>query len=162
MNIVKFKTRDGHQLDAYLTLPPAPRRPTALRWSFYPTAVPGRGTPGALMARCSFWPAAATRSCSQTTRLERLWLDVSREGQLGFRQDARRRHGRHQGHDRLRTDRSGTNCDHGRSFGGYLAVAGVVHEPTLSLCGDIAGVFDWNSKSTTKNTTSMTPLSSDI
>jgi dipeptidyl aminopeptidase/acylaminoacyl peptidase len=145
MQILKYRTRDGHQLDAYVTLPkgaskkaPAPlvvlphggpwARDT---WGFkgeaqflasrgYAVLQPNyRGSPGydwmfPLSDQWEFLKMHDDVTDATKTLLSTGVIDPNRVAIMGA------------------------------SFGAYLALSGVVHEPSLYRCAvTIAGVFDW-------------------
>jgi dienelactone hydrolase len=145
MQILQFKTRDGHKLDAYLTLPagaskehPAPLvvlchgGPWARdNWGFdseaqflahhgYAVLQPNyRGSTGSV----GRFPA------DDEYDFVKMHADVTDAVKTALRVEAI---------DRTRVGIMGG------SFGGYLAVSGVAHEPDLYRCAvTIAGVFDW-------------------
>ena len=145
MGAIKFKTRDGHLLDAYLTLPkgataktPAPMVVLAHggpwlrdRWGFngevqflasrgYAVLQPNyRGSPGTvwMVKPGEDWDFLKMHEdVSDATRgaISTHLVDPSRIAIMGG------------------------------SFGGYLALQGLVNEPSLYRCAiAIAGVFDW-------------------
>ncbi|MFZ5496174.1 MAG: alpha/beta hydrolase family protein [Verrucomicrobiota bacterium] len=145
MQVMKFKTRDGRQLDGYLTLPAG-----ASRENPPPLVVLPHGGPWAR----DYWgfdPEAqflASRGYAVLQPQYRgstgiNWL-FPPEDEWDFRKM----------HDDV-TDATKTMIKSGLidpqriaimggSFGGYLAIAGVVHEPELYRCAVTnAGVFDW-------------------
>jgi dienelactone hydrolase len=145
VNIIKFKTRDGRQLDAYLTLPAGATKanPPPLvvlphggpwardYWGFdseaqflasrgYAVLKPNyRGSTGSAglfpeSDSWDFWKMHEDVTEATKTMVASGLIDPKRVGIMGG------------------------------SFGGYLAISGVVNEPDLYRCAvTIAGVFDW-------------------
>jgi acetyl esterase/lipase len=145
VNIIKFKTRDGHQLDAYLTLPPG-----ASKTSPPPLVVLPHGGP---WARDTWgFDSEAQFLASRGYAV----LKPNYRGSNGYQWmfpepdkfDFRKMHD--DVTDATKTMIASGLIDSkriaimGGSFGGYLAVSGVVNEPALYRCAvTIAGVFDW-------------------
>lgn len=145
MNIIKFKTRDGRQLDAYLTMPAG-----ASKTNLPPLVVLPHGGPY-VRERWGFDGQAqflASRGYAV--------LQPNYRGSTGYNWmfpeedewDFRKMHD--DVTDATKTMMSSGLVDKGRiaimggSFGGYLSIAGVVNEPSLYRCAvTIAGVFDW-------------------
>lgn len=145
MNIIKFKTRDGRQLDAYLTLP----------------AGASKTNPPPLVVLCHGGPwARDTWVFNGTTQFlaSRGYavLQPNYRGSTGYNwmfpkedeYDFRKMHD--DVTDATKSVMASGLIDSGRiaiaggSFGGYLAVSGVVNEPALYRCAvTLAGVFDW-------------------
>jgi dipeptidyl aminopeptidase/acylaminoacyl peptidase len=144
-NILKFKTRDGHRLDAYLTLPAG-----ASKKNPPPLVVLSHGGPwvrdtwgfnGEVQFLASRGYAVLQTNYRGSTGYG--WM-FPREDEWDFRKM----------HDDV-TDATKAIIASGLidarriaimggSFGGYLALAGVVNEPALYRCAvTIAGVFDW-------------------
>jgi acetyl esterase/lipase len=144
-NIIKFKTRDGRQLDAYLTLPAG-----ATKDNLPPLVVLPHGGP---WARDTWgFDAEAQFLASRGYAV----LQPNYRGSTGYNWmfpgedawDFRKMHD--DVTDATKTMIRSGLIDKGRiaimggSFGGYLAVSGVVNEPALYRCAvTIAGVFDW-------------------
>ncbi len=144
-NIIKFKTRDGRQLDAYLTMPAG-----ATKQNPPPLVVLPHGGPW-VRDRWGFDGEAqflASRGYAV--------LKPNYRGSTGYNWmfpeddtwDFRKMHD--DVTDATHTMIASGLIDKNRiaimggSFGGYLAVSGVVNEPTLYRCAiTIAGVFDW-------------------
>ena len=145
MTPFKFKTRDGRQLDAYLTLPAG-----ASKKNPPPLVVLAHGGPwvrdtwgfdGEVQFLANRGYAVVQPNYRGSPGYD--WM-FPKEDQWDFRKM----------HDDV-TDVTKTLIasgliDGGRiaimggSFGGYLAVSGVVNEPSLYRCAiTIAGVFDW-------------------
>lgn len=145
VNMIKFKTRDGRQLDAYLTMPKGARKMTPP-----PLVVLCHGGPwsrdswgfdseaqflvsrGYAVLQPNF---RGSTGCNWMFPLEDEWdfrkmyddvIDATKTMIASGLIDS---------------ERIGIM---GASFGGYLAIAGVVNEPTLFRCAVTnAGVFDW-------------------
>ncbi len=145
VNIIKFKTKDGRQLDAYLTMPAGATKasPPPLivlphggpwardYWGFdseaqflasrgYAVLKPNyRGSTGSVglfpeSDSWDFWKMHEDVTEATKTMIASGLIDPKRVGIMGG------------------------------SFGGYLAISGVVNEPDLYRCAvTIAGVFDW-------------------
>ncbi len=145
MNTIKFKTRDGRQLDAYVTLPAG-----ASKTNLPPLVVLPHGGPwlrdtwgynGEAQFLASRGYAVLQPNYRGSTGYN--WM-FPQEDEWDFRKM----------HDDV-TDATkymiasglidaGRIAIMGGSFGGYLAVSGVVNEPALYRCAvTIAGVFDW-------------------
>jgi dipeptidyl aminopeptidase/acylaminoacyl peptidase len=145
MNVMKFKTRDGRQLDAYVTLPAG-----ASKKSPPPLVVLSHGGPwardtwgynGEVQFLASRGYAVLQTNYRGSTGYD--WM-FPEEDRYAFRKM----------HDDV-TDavnallRAGVvDRDRvaimGASFGAYLALSGVAHEPNLYRCAVVnAGVFDW-------------------
>jgi dipeptidyl aminopeptidase/acylaminoacyl peptidase len=145
MNVIKFKTRDGRQLDAYLTLPAG-----ATKQNPPPLIVLSHGGPwlrdtwgfdGEVQFLASRGYAVLQPNYRGSTGYN--WM-FPKEDEWDF----------------YKMHQDVTDATHavissglidpkrigimGGSFGGYLAIAGVVNEPDLYRCAvTIAGVFDW-------------------
>ncbi len=148
MNVMRFKTRDGHQLDAYLTLPAG-----ATKQNPPPLVVLSHGGPwlrdnwgfdGEVQFLASRGYAVLQTNYRGSTGYN--WM-FPKEDEWDFykmSQDVT---------DATKTVISSGLVDPkrvaimGGSFGGYLAIAGVVNEPDLYRCAvTIAGVFDWETQ----------------
>jgi dipeptidyl aminopeptidase/acylaminoacyl peptidase len=145
MNIVKFKTRDGRQLDAYLTLPAG-----ASKTNLPPLVVLPHGGPWVrdnwgFDRQAQFLASRGYAVLQPNYRGSTgySWM-FPKEDEWDFKKM----------HDDV-TDAtkamiasglvdSGRIAIAGGSFGGYLAISGVVNEPSLYRCAvTLAGVFDW-------------------
>ena len=145
MNVVKFKTRDGRQLDAYLTLPAG-----ASKTNPPPLVVLPHGGP---WVRDSWgYNGEAQFLASRGYAV----LQPNYRGSTGYnwmfpyedKFDFRKMHD--DVTDATKSMIASGLIDGGRvaimggSFGGYLAISGVVNEPSLYRCAVTnAGVFDW-------------------
>ncbi len=145
MNIIKFTTRDGRQLDAYLTLPAGASKsappPLVVLAHGGPWARDTWGFDGEAQFLASRGYAVLQPNYRGSTGY--CWL-FPEEDEWDFRKmhedvtDATKTMLASGLIDRNRIGIMGT------SFGGYLAVSGVVNEPSLYRCAaSIAGVFDW-------------------
>ena len=143
--IFKFKTRDGHALDAYLTLPAGASKDHPV-----PMVVLAHGGPwtrdtwgfdGEVQFLTSRGYAVLQPNYRGSTGYNWMFPD---EDKWAFRKM----------HDDV-TDATKTALKSGliepnrvaimgSSFGGYLSISGVAHEPELYRCAvTVAGVFDW-------------------
>jgi dipeptidyl aminopeptidase/acylaminoacyl peptidase len=145
MNPIKFKTRDGRQLDAYLTLPAGATKKNPPPLVVLPHGGPwvrdSWGFDGEVQFLASRGYAVLQPNYRGSPGYG--WM-FPKEDEWDFRKM----------HDDV-TDATKTLIasgliDGGRvaimggSFGGYLAISGVVNEPSLYRCAvTIAGVFDW-------------------
>jgi acetyl esterase/lipase len=145
MNVIKFKTRDGRQLDGYLTLPAGATKenppPLVLLCHGGPWARDTWGFDAEVQFLASRGYAVLQPNYRGSTGSN--WL-FPKEDEWDFRKM----------HDDV-TDAAKTMTASGlidpkrigimgASFGGYLAVSGVVNEPDLYRCAVTnAGVFDW-------------------
>ncbi|MFA5263620.1 MAG: alpha/beta fold hydrolase, partial [Opitutaceae bacterium] len=145
MHIVKFKTRDGRRLDSYLTLPAGASKknppPLVVLPHGGPWARDNWGYDNEAQFLASRGYAVLQPNYRGSTGCN--WMFPEKD-EWDFRKM----------HDDV-TDAtkfmiasglidSGRIAIMGASFGGYLAVSGVVNEPSLYRCAvTIAGVFDW-------------------
>lgn len=145
MNILKFKTRDGRQLDAYLTLPAGATKANPPPLVVLPHGGPwvrdSWGYDGEVQFLASRGYAVLQPNYRGSTGYG--WM-FPVEDEWDFRKM----------HDDVTDaakvviasgliDRSRVAIM-GASFGGYLALSGVVNEPGLYRCAvSNAGVFDW-------------------
>ncbi|MBK8476469.1 MAG: S9 family peptidase [Opitutaceae bacterium] len=145
MNIIKYKTRDGRRLDAYLTLPAG-----ASKENPAPLVVLAHGGP---------WVRDTWGYDGEVQFLANRGyavLQPNYRGSPGYNWmfpeedewDFRKMHD--DVTDATKTMIASGLIDSGRiaimggSFGGYLAVSGIVNEPALYRCAvTMAGVFDW-------------------
>lgn len=145
MNILKFKTRDGKKLDAYLTLPAGASKQNPAPLVVYahggPWARDNWGFNGEVQFLASRGYAVLQPNYRGSTGYN--WM-FPQEDEWEFRKmhdDVT---------DAVKTVVASGYVDPGRiaimggSFGGYLALSGVVNEPDLYKCAaTFAGVFDW-------------------
>ncbi len=145
MNVLKFKTRDGHQLDAYLTLPAG-----ASKQNPAPLVVLSHGGPwqrdhwgynGEVQFLASRGYAVLQTNYRGSLGYDWMFTETERNDFHKMHEDVT---------DATKTVLASGLVDPkrvaimGGSFGGYLAMAGVVNEPELYRCAvTIAGVFDW-------------------
>lgn len=145
VNILKFKTRDGRQLDGYLTMPAGATKenppPLIMLCHGGPWARDTWGFNGEAQFLASRGYAVLQPNYRGSTGS--LWM-FPKEDEWDFRKM----------HDDV-TDATKTMIAAGLidpkrigimggSFGGYLAISGVVNEPDLYRCAVTnAGVFDW-------------------
>ena len=143
--MIKFKTRDGKQLDAYLTLPAG-----ATKTNPPPMVVLSHGGPWAR----DTWGY----NCEVQFLASRGYavLQTNYRGSTGFgwmfpiedEWDFRKMHDDVTDATKAVIAKGLIDSNRiaimGSSFGGYLAISGVVNEPSLYRCAvTIAGVFDW-------------------
>jgi dienelactone hydrolase len=145
MMIIKFKTRDGRSLDAYLTLPEGATKenppPLVVLPHGGPWARDTWGFNGEVQFLASRGYAVLQPQYRGSTGYD--WL-FPREDRFEFRKmhddvtDATRAVIKAGFVDNTRV------AIMGASFGAYLALSGVAHEPELYRCAVTnAGVFDW-------------------
>jgi dipeptidyl aminopeptidase/acylaminoacyl peptidase len=145
MNSFKFKTRDGHQLDAYLTLPAGAsktsRPPLVVLPHGGPWARDTWGFDGEVQFLASRGYAVMQPNYRGSNGYGWMFPENDNWDFAKMHDDVT---------DATKAMRASGLIDPDRiaimggSFGGYLAVAGVVHEPALYRCAvTIAGVFDW-------------------
>ncbi len=145
MQIMQFKTRDGHHLEGYLTLPAGATKenPTPLVVLCHggPWARDTWGFDGEVQFLASRGYAVLQPNYRGSTGSTGRFLAEDEYDFIKMHHDVT---------DAVKTvirtglvdkDRIGIM---GASFGGYLAVSGVAHEPDLYRCAVTnAGVFDW-------------------
>ncbi len=145
MNVLKFKTRDGRQLDAYVTLPAGASKknppPLVVLSHGGPWARDNWGYNGEVQALASRGYAVLQTNYRGSTGYG--WM-FPKSDEWDFRKmhdDVT---------DAVKTLIASGSVDAtrvgimGGSFGGYLALSGVVNEPSLYRCAvTISGVFDW-------------------
>lgn len=145
MSIIKYKTRDGRKLDAYVTMPKGASKanppPLVVLPHGGPWARDGWGFNGEVQFLASRGYAVLQPNYRGSTGYD--WMFPFSD-QWAFRKM----------HDDV-TDAAKAVIASGLvdpkrvaiaggSFGGYLAISGVVREPGLYRCAvSIAGVFDW-------------------
>ncbi len=145
VNIIKFKTRDGRQLDGYLTLPAG-----ATKENPPPLVVLPHGGPwardywsynGEAQFLASRGYAVLKPNYRGSTGTAGLFPEPDSWDFRKMHEDVT---------DATKTMIASGLIDPkrigimGGSFGGYLAISGVVNEPELYRCAvTIAGVFDW-------------------
>ncbi len=148
MNIIKFKTRDGRQLDAYLTLPAGATKanpvPLVVLCHGGPWVRDTWGFDGEVQFLAAHGYAVLQPNYRGSTGYN--WM-FPREDEWNFvkmQEDVTDATKMVMTSGLIDQDRIAIM---GASFGGYLAVAGVAHEPSLYRCAvTIAGVFDWELK----------------
>jgi dipeptidyl aminopeptidase/acylaminoacyl peptidase len=144
-SIVKFKTRDGRQLDAYLTLPAGASKAHPPPLVVVPHGGPWMRDDWGFDGEAQFLASRGYAVLKPNYRGSPgyNWM-FPEEDEWDFRKM----------HDDVTDATKGLIAsgliDGGRvaimggSFGGYLAVSGIVNEPSLYRCAvTIAGVFDW-------------------
>lgn len=145
VNIIKFKTRDGRQLDGYLTLPAG-----ATKQNPPPLIVLPHGGPWAR----DYWgydPEAQFFASRGYAVLKPNYRGSTGVNWMFPKEDEWDFAKMHDDvTDATRTMIASGHIDPrrigimGASFGGYLAISGVVNEPDLYRCAVTnAGVFDW-------------------
>jgi dipeptidyl aminopeptidase/acylaminoacyl peptidase len=142
---IKFKTRDGHELDAYLTLPEGASKKNPPPLVVVPHGGPwlrqNWGFDGEAQFLASRGYAVLKPNYRGSSGYDWMFTDADRSDFLKMHCDVS---------DATRAVIAAGLVDPGRvaimggSFGGYLALQGVVKEPALYRCAvAIAGVFDW-------------------
>ncbi len=145
MQIVQFKTRDGAKLDAYLTLPAGATKdkpaPLVVLCHGGPWVRDTWGYDGEVQFLAYHGYAVLQPNYRGSTGSTGRFPMADKYDFVKMHQDVT---------DAVRTVLRLEQLDRGRvaimggSFGGYLAVSGVAHEPDLYRCAvTIAGVFDW-------------------
>lgn len=145
MNVMKFKTRDGKKLDAYLTLPAGATKENPPPLIVLPHGGPWVRDTWGFDSEVQFLASRGYAVLQPNYRGSTgySWM-FPYEDDWAFRKmhddvtDATKA--------AIKTGRVDPNriAIMGSSFGGYLAVSGVVNEPSLYRCAvTIAGVFDW-------------------
>ncbi len=144
-NIVKFKTRDGRRLDAYLTLPAGASKSNPPPMVVLPHGGPwvrdSWGFDGEVQFLASRGYAVLQPNYRGSNGYTWMFPEEDKWDFVKMHDDVT---------DATKAIINAGLVDRDRiaimggSFGGYLAIAGVVHEPTLYRCAvTIAGVFDW-------------------
>ncbi len=144
-NILKFKTRDGRQLDAYLTLPAGASKanppPLVVLPHGGPWARDGWGFDGEAQFLASRGYAVLQPNYRGSNGYSWMFPEADNWDFRKMHDDVT---------DATKAMIASGLIDGrrvaimGTSFGGYLAVSGVVNEPSLYRCAiTIAGVFDW-------------------
>ena len=144
-NVVKFKTRDGHSLDSYLTLPANASKTNPPALVVLPHGGPWARDSWGYDAEVQFLVSRGYAVLQPNYRgsngydwmfpVEDRWDFLKMHADVTDAVKALKGSGLIDG-ERV--------AIMGSSFGGYLAISGVVHEPTLYRCAvTIAGVFDW-------------------
>ena len=145
LNLIRFKTRDGRQLDAYLTLPSGASKQNPPPLVVLPHGGPWARDSWGFDGEAQFLASRGYAVLKPNYRGSNgyAWM-FPEEDRWDFRKM----------HDDV-TDATKAMIESGlidgnrvaimgASFGGYLALAGVVNEPQLYRCAvTIAGVFDW-------------------
>lgn len=145
MQIMKFKTRDGRQLDAYVTLPKGASKTTPAPLVVLPHGGPWVRDTWGFDGEAQFLASRGYAVLQPNYRGSPgySWM-FPVEDEWAFRKmhddvtDATQTLLKTGVIDRNRVAIMGT------SFGAYLALSGVAHEPSLYRCAvSIAGIFDW-------------------
>jgi len=145
MNVMRFKTRDGHELDAYVTLPAGASKQAPAPLVVLPHGGPFVRDAWGFDAEVQFLASRGYAVLQPNYRGSSGydWM-FPEEDRYQFRKMS------DDVTDATRTLLKSGLVDPrrvaimGGSFGGYLAVSGVVHEPELYRCAvTIAGIFDW-------------------
>jgi acetyl esterase/lipase len=144
-NIIRFKTRDGHQLDAYLTLPAGASREHPAPLVVVPHGGPWARDNWGFDGEAQFLASRGYAVLKPNYRgsLGYYWMFPEHDDWEFVKMS-------HDVTDATKAMIASGLVDPGRvaimggSFGGYLAVNGVVDEPSLYRCAvAISGVFDW-------------------
>lgn len=144
-NVIRFKTRDGHSLDAYLTLPSGASKQNPPPLVVLPHGGPWMrdnwGFDGEAQFLASRGYAVLKPNYRGSTGYGWMFPEEDRYDFLKMQDDVT---------DATKAMIASGLIDGSRiaimggSFGGYLAVGGVVREPTLYRCAVAnSGVFDW-------------------
>lgn len=145
INIVNFKTRDGRKLDAYLTMPAGASKknpaPLVVLPHGGPWARDSWGFDGEAQFLASRGYAVLKPNYRGSTGYDWMFPEEDRWNFLKMHDDVTDATKAMIASGLVDRDRIGIM---GGSFGGYLAISGVVNEPSLYRCAvTIAGVFDW-------------------
>jgi acetyl esterase/lipase len=145
MSVFKFKTRDDHRLDAYLTLPEGATKENPAPLIVMPHGGPyvrdTWGFSGEVQFLASRGYAVLQPNYRGSTGYDWMFPDEDRWDYLKMHDDVT-----DATHAAIRTGLVDSDrvAIMGGSFGGYLALQGVVREPDLYRCAVTnAGVFDW-------------------
>ncbi|HEY5551002.1 MAG TPA: S9 family peptidase [Opitutaceae bacterium] len=145
MNVIKFKTRDGRRLDAYLTLPAGASKEKPSPLVVIPHGGPfmrdtwGFDTETQFLASRGY--AVLKPNYRGSTGYGWMFTDEEEWDFLEMHEDVTAATKALAASGYVDPDRIAIM---GGSFGGYLAVSGVANEPELYRCAvTIAGVFDW-------------------
>lgn len=145
MRVMQFKTRDGRALDAYVTLPPGASKENPAPLVVLPHGGPWVrdtwGYDGEVQFLVSRGYAVLQPNYRGSKGYDWMFPEDDRYDFLKMHQDVT---------DATKTAIATRLVDRDRiaimggSFGAYLALSGVVHEPAMYRCAvTIAGVFDW-------------------
>jgi len=145
MNIVKFKTRDGHKLDAYLTLPKGTSKqnpaPLVVLPHGGPWARDSWGFDGEAQFLASRGYAVLQPNYRGSNGCNWAFPEADKYDFAKMHDDVTDATKAIIATGLIDPRRIGIM---GGSFGGYLAISGVVNDPDLYRCAvTIAGVFDW-------------------
>ena len=145
MNIMKFKTTDGRELDAYVTLPAGASKenppPLVVLAHGGPWARDSWGFDGEAQFLASRGYAVMQPNYRGSTGYDSMFPDEDRWDFLKMHEDVTQAAKTLIESGLVDRDRVAIM---GASFGGYLTLSGLVHEPELYRCGaSFAGVFDW-------------------
>jgi len=145
MNVMKFKTRDGRQLDAYVTLPAGASKATPPPLVVLPHGGPwvrdNWGFEGMAQFLASHGYAVMQPNYRGSTGYGWMFPPKDEWDFLKMHEDVTDATKALIASGLVDKDRVGIM---GGSFGGYLALSGVAHEPDLYRCAVTnAGVFDW-------------------
>jgi dipeptidyl aminopeptidase/acylaminoacyl peptidase len=145
MNLVKFKTRDGKRLDAYLTLPAGASKanppPLVVLCHGGPWARDTWGFDGEVQFLASRGYAVLQPNYRGSTGTQWMFPAADKWEFVKMHEDVTEATKAMIASGLVDRDRIAIM---GTSFGGYLAISGVVREPSLYRCAVTnAGVFDW-------------------
>ncbi|HEX5577509.1 MAG TPA: S9 family peptidase [Gemmatimonadaceae bacterium] len=145
VNIIKFKTRDGRRLDAYLTLPAGASKEKPAPLVVIPHGGPFMRDTWGFDAESQFLAsrgyAVLKPNYRGSTGYGWMFTDEEEWDFLEMHEDVTAATKALAASGFVDPDRIAIM---GGSFGGYLAVSGVANEPGLYRCAvTIAGVFDW-------------------
>ena len=145
MNIIQFKTAEGVELDAYVTMPAGATKENPPPMLVIPHGGPWARDNWGYDPEAQFWASRGYAVIQPNYRgspgHDWKFPEADRYDFLKMHDDVTRAAKTMIRSGYVDPDRVAIG---GASFGGYLALSGVVHEPELYKCAiTFAGVFDW-------------------